>query len=34
VPPPPAAVQRPAAPSYENLQREMASLLGRQTGGS
>jgi flagellar biogenesis protein FliO len=34
VPPPPAAAQRGPAPNYENLQREMASLLGRQSGGS
>jgi len=34
VPPPPAAATRPPAASYESLQREMASLLGRQSGSS
>ncbi len=31
---PPVPPQRQQAPSYENLQREMANLLGRQPGGS
>lgn len=34
VPPPPSAAPRPPASSYESLQREMASLLGRQSGSS
>jgi flagellar protein FliO/FliZ len=35
VPPPPAAAPpRPPATSYESLQREMANLLGRQSGSS
>ena len=33
-PPPPLPSSRQQAPSYENLQREMANLLGRQSGSS